>query len=184
MPAPGTRSVTASDYRLRDVWPRRRRVRLLPPGQRVSRAMPRFSTRPLVPPPSAPADDVLVVNGGVGTDIGIGRDRLEALERVDMVAHFHCVTNWTVLDLRRSGWRLRDVLGDPSQAARTRSVAIGTPTHNDTRRRMPGVGDGALDPTLCASRSGSALPSSVGGSPVSCREGVPSCTQLQPVPLR
>lgn len=42
-------------------------------------------------------------------EVTITLERLAGLERIDLVADFHCVTTWTVLDLDWSGWRMRDV---------------------------------------------------------------------------
>ncbi len=71
--------------------------------------MPRFSARPHIPPPPIPTAPALEVRGAVARDLSLGPDRLAALERVEMVADFHCVTTWSIFDLRWSGWRLRDL---------------------------------------------------------------------------
>ena len=105
----GVADRTSQEYRWRDVWPRKRKGRSLPPGQKPVAPMPRFSARPWVPPPSVPAEARLTVGGAVANELTLSMEQLEAVERVDVVADFHCVTTWSVLDLNWSGWRLTDI---------------------------------------------------------------------------
>jgi DMSO/TMAO reductase YedYZ molybdopterin-dependent catalytic subunit len=54
----------------------------------------------------------LTILGDVGERIVLGVDELSRLRRVEILADFHCVTTWSVLDLQWSGWRLRDLWND------------------------------------------------------------------------
>lgn len=88
-------------------WPRR--ARGLPPGQRQLKAMPRFSDRPLRPPPDMPAVPRLEIkNDGVPIAVVTGED-LHALGPRPCRADFHCVTTWSVTGLTWTGVPLRDV---------------------------------------------------------------------------
>lgn len=49
----------------------------------------------------------LAVSGDVEHAIEVGA-QLQALPRVEQISDFHCVTTWSVLDLRWSGYRFRD----------------------------------------------------------------------------
>ena len=98
------------EYRWRDIWPRPDRAgRSLPPGQRVARVMPRFLARPAAPPPKRPPQLEVTVRGDIASVVRLGLTNLSAIPRAEVVADFHCVTTWTVTDLRWNGWRLRDV---------------------------------------------------------------------------
>jgi len=52
----------------------------------------------------------LTVDGLVETPLALGFDDLLALPQVDLDADFHCVTGWSVYDLRYRGVRLETVL--------------------------------------------------------------------------
>lgn len=96
-------------YTWRDVWPRRGGDAPLPPGQRVSAAMPRFGVRPGMPVPLIADRPTLTVTGEVAERVTIDLEQLSRIERVEVTADFHCVTTWSVLDLHWGGWRFRDV---------------------------------------------------------------------------
>ena len=96
-------------YTWREVWPRRGGDIPLPPGQGISTAMPRFGMRPGLPVPPIPDRPGLTVAGEVAEKMTIDLEALSRVERVAVTADFHCVTTWSVLGLRWSGWRLRDV---------------------------------------------------------------------------
>ncbi len=90
-------------YRLRDVVPWRR-GRGLPPGQREIAAFPRFADNPLRRPPVLPRTSTLTVTGSVDRDLELDVAGLVPDgARTDITADFHCVTTWTVRDLRWSG---------------------------------------------------------------------------------
>jgi DMSO/TMAO reductase YedYZ molybdopterin-dependent catalytic subunit len=52
----------------------------------------------------------LRVEGHVRRSISLGFDDLEALPRAEQVSDFHCVTGWSVEDVRWGGVRIDDVL--------------------------------------------------------------------------
>ena len=89
-------------------WPRR--APGLPPGQRLLTVMPRFSDDPLRPPPSVPAEPSLTVSIEGVSPAHVSAELLERLGPRDVRADFHCVTTWSVKDLRWRGVPLRDVL--------------------------------------------------------------------------
>lgn len=62
----------------------------------------------------------LGVGGHVGKPLSLGYDELRALPRVEQVSTFHCVTGWTVKNVRWAGVRIADVIAPagPSRAAR------------------------------------------------------------------
>ncbi len=80
----------------------------LPPGQRERDDLPRFGLHAFATriPELGPA--ALTLRTGAG-DLLLDAARLEALPRVEQVSDFHCVTTWSTVGLRWSGWRLRDV---------------------------------------------------------------------------
>ena len=61
-----------------------------------------------------PATWRLHIGGLVDQPVSLSYDELRALPRVDQVSTFHCVTGWTVENVRWGGVRLGDVLG-PAQ---------------------------------------------------------------------
>ncbi|GGT05528.1 hypothetical protein GCM10010156_74050 [Planobispora rosea] len=94
---------TAS-IRLTDLWPRRSSAAALPPGQRELRVFPRFSDNPLRPLPSSPEPATLSVGGAVRRELTVTVDQLpDLVPRTTITADFHCVTTWSVCDLRWSG---------------------------------------------------------------------------------
>jgi len=95
-------------YTWRDVWPRRGDASL-PPGQRISDAMPRFGMRPALPAPPVPDHPTLTISGEVAEKTTLDLELLSTVDRVEVTDDFPCVTTWSVLGLRWSGWRLRDV---------------------------------------------------------------------------
>jgi DMSO/TMAO reductase YedYZ molybdopterin-dependent catalytic subunit len=79
----------------------------LPPGQRASGSFPRFGIANWEPPPPAANAPLIRVAGAVGQPIEVPVSRLAELDRRDLVADFHCVTGWTVRDLRWGGVAFR-----------------------------------------------------------------------------
>ena len=71
--------------------------------------MPRFGVKPTTPPPAVLGNPSLTIKGAVANHTVIPLERLAELDRTEIEADFHCVTTWTVRDLRWSGWLLRDV---------------------------------------------------------------------------
>lgn len=57
-----------------------------------------------------PASWRLRVGGHVGQPLSLTYDQLRALPRAEQVSTFHCVTGWTVKNVRWGGVRIRDVL--------------------------------------------------------------------------
>ena len=90
-------------------WPRR--ALGLPAGQRVLDEMPRFADDPRRRPPPIPEDPTLTlgVAGQAMTTLRLAD--LDAFERQDVIADFHCVTTWSVRNVSWSGFRLASVVG-------------------------------------------------------------------------
>lgn len=89
-------------------WPKR--AAGLPPGQRLLTLMPRFSDRPLLPPPSGPAAPALDITLEGNALARVTGETLEGLGLRDVAADFHCVTTWSVTGLVWRGVPLREVL--------------------------------------------------------------------------
>lgn len=94
-------------------WPRR--AAGLPPGQRELTRHPRFGALPQRPPPDpAPVRLEVRIEGAVAGVLDLAD--LQALGEREVVADLHCVTTWSVRDLRWTGVPaqavLRSVLGD------------------------------------------------------------------------
>jgi DMSO/TMAO reductase YedYZ molybdopterin-dependent catalytic subunit len=79
----------------------------LPPGQQDSRTFPRFGIALWEPPPSVAEPAVLRVAGAVAHPLAVPVSRLAELPRRDIAADLHCVTGWSVQDLRWSGVAFR-----------------------------------------------------------------------------
>ena len=98
-------AVQNTEFTWSDVWPRRApRGVMLPPGQRLVRAFPRFSDRPLAWPPRIPETVELKIGGAVKTSVTLTPNHLAELERVTRRVDFHCVTTWSLLGVEWSGW--------------------------------------------------------------------------------
>jgi DMSO/TMAO reductase YedYZ molybdopterin-dependent catalytic subunit len=82
--------------------------------------------------PSWTRDDVrLVVTGMVERRAVLSFDDLQALEVVEVVRDFHCVTTWSRLDNRWTGVRVRDVLALAGvRAGATHAVVSGAPAYS------------------------------------------------------
>ncbi|MCK9285508.1 MAG: molybdopterin-dependent oxidoreductase [Rhodocyclaceae bacterium] len=81
----------------------------LPPGQREYPSFDRFGLGLFAK--RFPANPDLVeftIGGDVAQSLTIGREDLAALPRVEQVTDFHCVTTWSVRDVRWSGVRFSD----------------------------------------------------------------------------
>lgn len=85
-----------------------KKVPLLPPGQNELDHHPRYGlwqyaarleeTRPLS----------IALSADGGETVSLDEKRFSELPRVDQVSDFHCVTTWSVRNLRWSGYRFRD----------------------------------------------------------------------------
>ncbi len=90
-----------------------------PPGQNVSRA-DRWPVLDLGTTPEISKEKWrLTVDGAVASPLSLSFAELMALPQADVDADFHCVTGWSVLDVRFSGVRLETVLAlaRPTDAA-------------------------------------------------------------------
>lgn len=80
----------------------------LPPGQRESSAFHRFGLLPMAARfPREQGRATLDVAGAVATPLHLS-DPLRDLPRTDLVCDFHCVTTWSVRQLRWQGVRFAD----------------------------------------------------------------------------
>lgn len=124
---------------VRSLYPRR--ADGLPPGQRELDVMPRFSDKPLRWVPAAgPISFEVAVEGR--TVAKFDAEDLTEFQAVEQTSDFHCVTTWTVRDLRWGGVRLADVLtaatdGDNRSPADKNGQAQGddVPSEVDMARR-------------------------------------------------
>ena len=90
----------------------------------VAPTMPRFD----------PATWRLRIDGLVERPLELSYDELRALPRAEQVSTFHCVTGWTVADVRWAGVRFRDLLepaGVRPEATALRFVSAEKP-YDDT----------------------------------------------------
>lgn len=74
--------------------------------------MPRFGDRPHLPPPPQPTDPILSVTKGDQTLVSLDQGDLQRIGVVDIVADFHCVTTWSVREVRWTGVPFRLVAPD------------------------------------------------------------------------
>jgi DMSO/TMAO reductase YedYZ molybdopterin-dependent catalytic subunit len=91
--------------------PRQRRPeQALPPGQRERADFPRFGLPWQVKKvPSISDAPALELAGDGASSARVLLEELQAIEPVEQVSDFHCVTTWSCRRLRWSGWRFRDV---------------------------------------------------------------------------
>ncbi len=142
------------------VWPRK--VRGLPPGQRLLLEMPRFGNRPHQPLPTEPVDPNLVIthNGDVLANldyVGLQRVGFE-----DRTTNFHCVTTWSVRDVVWTGIPLRRMLASIGVSESCDLFVIG---HGlDGRRAHFIAGDFfSSDVFLAVAQNGERLRGAIGG---------------------
>ncbi|MFK7888611.1 MAG: molybdopterin-dependent oxidoreductase [Gammaproteobacteria bacterium] len=82
----------------------------LPPGQRERPDFPRFGLTPFAKRFPTQTEHIHIsVSGLTEAVIEIGREQLDALERVEQTSDFHCVTTWSHLGLHWSGYRFKDI---------------------------------------------------------------------------
>ncbi|MGH8517177.1 MAG: molybdopterin-dependent oxidoreductase [Panacagrimonas sp.] len=81
----------------------------LPPGQFLLKQMPRFGLGRFARRfPADPTCLRLAIGGDVHSSMEIGAREFAELPRVEVVADFHCVTTWSVQNLRWGGVRFAD----------------------------------------------------------------------------
>ena len=81
----------------------------LPRGQREIDRLPRFGLTKFANRfPNETKQIAIDIGGDVGVSVLLNSD-LSNLGRVDQVSDFHCVTTWTKLDVRWSGFRFADL---------------------------------------------------------------------------
>lgn len=82
----------------------------LPPGQKwLGGPLPRFGLPRYVSRWADPSRvTALGVHGELVMPLAVRHERLAVLPRVALTSDFHCVTTWSVPDLRWEGWRMRD----------------------------------------------------------------------------
>ena len=80
----------------------------LPPGQQESSIFPRFGLPQYADRFPTEVDKVRITVGG-DLDEFVLSDELSQLPRVDQISDFHCVTTWSKLNLKWSGYRFSDV---------------------------------------------------------------------------
>jgi DMSO/TMAO reductase YedYZ molybdopterin-dependent catalytic subunit len=86
-----------------------RRAVGLPPGQRQLRVFPRFSDKPLQPPPDPSTIGLTISIEGV-TVAELTAQDLDHYERVESTHDFHCVTTWSYRGLTWGGYRLAQII--------------------------------------------------------------------------
>lgn len=144
------------------LWPRR--VDGLPPGQRLLERFPRFSDKPLrwAPDPGS-ASLTISVDGDVLSTI-VGTD-WERFEYVEQTSDFHCVTTWSVKDLRWGGHpfgaMMRTALERPLDSLPTYMVAEAADGHR------------AIFRTEDLDRADTLLATHLGNEPLDRRHGAP-----------
>jgi DMSO/TMAO reductase YedYZ molybdopterin-dependent catalytic subunit len=90
--------------------PNRHGMPKVPTGQAVTRRQ-RWPVLDLGETPDVSREKWrLAVDGAVGSPLSLSFDDLMALPQVEVDADFHCVTGWTVLDMKLAGVRFETVL--------------------------------------------------------------------------
>ena len=96
----------------------------LPPGQIERKDFPRFGLGKFARRFPADVTSIAVTVGGESEREFVLSDQVDGLTRVELTADFHCVTTWSVRDVRWSGWRFRDVYEQVVVAAANPSEAV------------------------------------------------------------
>jgi DMSO/TMAO reductase YedYZ molybdopterin-dependent catalytic subunit len=76
-----------------------------------------------------PATWRLTVGGLVSRPLQLSYESLRALPRVEQVSTFHCVTGWTVKDVRWAGARVSDVIGPAGPSAHAQAIRFVSAEH-------------------------------------------------------
>ncbi len=66
----------------------------------------------------------LTIDGLVEKPVSLTYEQLRALPRVDQVSTFHCVTGWTVSNVRWGGVRFRDLLAAAALTAEAQAITF------------------------------------------------------------
>ncbi|MFK8024550.1 MAG: molybdopterin-dependent oxidoreductase [Ilumatobacter sp.] len=144
-------------------WPRRSVG--LPNGQRLLDEMPRFSDAPTRWAPAVATEPKVSVRLG-DRDVTYSVAELSAGDRfepVELTADFHCVTTWSVRDLRWTGVRLRDVIERAHGTDDLATFARVTGADGAAARFL--VDDLLADDVMLATH--------LGGEPLTLRHGAP-----------
>jgi len=80
----------------------------LPPGQKESDIFPRFGLPPYANRFPSQIDEVKFSVGGDLENFEISENDLDSIPRISQVSDFHCVTTWSKLSLKWSGYRFND----------------------------------------------------------------------------
>ena len=80
----------------------------LPPGQKELDHHPRFGLWQYANRIREVQPLAIVLSADSGERVQLDRERFAKLARVEQISDFHCVTTWSVRDLRWSGYRFRD----------------------------------------------------------------------------
>ena len=83
-------------------------MKQLPPGQHLSPRFPRFGLRPYANRFPSHPDVIHLELSGDGLEQITLSSQWMSLPRVEQVSDFHCVTTWTVMDLRWQGVRFSE----------------------------------------------------------------------------
>ncbi|MCC5947525.1 MAG: molybdopterin-dependent oxidoreductase [Nitriliruptoraceae bacterium] len=131
----------------------------IPPGQRLTAGFPVLHVGRA--PDWGPGDVSVTVTGLVGRRQVLDLPTLQAIDTVDIVRDFHCVTHWSRLDNRWTGVRLRDVLAlaDPRPEA-SHVLVSGHPAYSTNLTRSAAEADDVL---LAWAHEGQPLPGAHGG---------------------
>ncbi len=144
------------------LWPRR--AHGLPPGQRVLERFPRFSDKPLrwAPDPGSASLTVSVDGDVLSTIVGADWERFE---HVEQTSDFHCVTTWSVKDLRWGGHGFGEVI----------RTTLDRPLDSLPHYMVAEAADGcrAIFRTEDLDRADTLLATHLGGEPLDRRHGAP-----------
>ena len=77
----------------------------------------------------------LTIDGLVEKPVPLTYEQLRALPRVDQVSTFHCVTGWTVSNVRWGGVRFRDLLAAAALTAEAKAITLTRPPRSRTPTR-------------------------------------------------
>ncbi len=142
-------------------WPRR--ASGLPPGQRLLTEMPRFTAKPLAPPPSPLPDFGLTISVDRKPIAQLDQSEFEALGPRTSEADFHCVTTWSVAGLTWTGVPLRELVASVGLDIGTAPYLIAT--GHDRRRGHFVTADALAEDVIVATH--------LNGEPLGARHGGP-----------
>lgn len=132
-----------------------------PPGQKERADFPRFGVRDIADF-DVPASDVYTLQlAGEFETFSVDQEAFTALERVELVADFHCVTTWSYRQVRWSGFRFSDFFAQivQPQLSSTDKIALATFVGLDRYKASLPLADVLADGVLIADRlNGEQLP--------------------------